>query len=228
MKALIRRACLVVGSPRPRGRSTSESLARELMKRLQTAGVDCDLFYASSASRAGAEQEALMKALSDSELLVLASPIYVNSLPSPVTALLEGIGERFPRDGHLHMAALLNCGFPEAMHCHLAFRVCKAFCRRTGILWLGALEVGGGGVVDGRPLSDVGDPVKGLARGLDETAQALARGEPIPQSAREAASQPLLQPWLYRVIGNIGWLMAGIKAGTITRLWARPFRPKTR
>jgi hypothetical protein len=213
---------VLVGSPRPKGTSSSESMARELLARWSEQGVPAELVRVAQVYRPGPTQDRFFARLAESPRLVLVSPIYVNSLPYPVMACLEALaGHAAPG---LELSAVFNCGFPEPLHCHLAVRMCDAFCREVGAQWLGSLEVGGGGVINGRPLSEVGRPVEGLRQGLREMADAVAEHRPVPETARAAASRALLEPRLYRWLGSLGWVVEAAKAGSLFRLGAQPYR----
>jgi len=107
-------ALLLVGSAK-RPRSTSESLGTYLVERLHERGfaVETILIYRALASEEC--RQTLLEAADRADLLVLASPLYVDSLPSLVIRTLELLAnhrqaERSPRKQRL--LAIVNCGFP--------------------------------------------------------------------------------------------------------------------
>jgi hypothetical protein len=73
----LRRATLLVGSPRPRGTSTSEALGRYLLGRLGRSGVAIDVLFLAAMRRVHVDTK-VAPAVSASDLVVLASPVYVD------------------------------------------------------------------------------------------------------------------------------------------------------
>ena len=110
----IQRAVVLAGSAKPAGASTSEALARYLCARLKDRGVTTTLISVSGPPQSRAEA-ALDAALVDADLFVLATPLYVDSLPYLVTRTLESLARSSsPRRSRCAFAAVINCGFPEA------------------------------------------------------------------------------------------------------------------
>jgi len=54
------------------------------------------------------------------------------------------------------IVAIANSGFPEAEHSQTALEVCRLFARQVGFDWAGGLAMGGGGMVSGQPLAELG------------------------------------------------------------------------
>ena len=62
--------------------------------------------------------EKLLAAVDNCDLLIVASPLYVDALPATVVKALDLIAES-DVSPPLGMAGILNCGFPEARHCEV-------------------------------------------------------------------------------------------------------------
>jgi len=93
------------------------------------------------------------------ELLVIASPIRIDALPALVTRTLEAIladRECVDEAPPLTVLLLLDCGFPESRHASVAATIGVLFARRVRARWAGALQVGAGAVIHGRPLAEAG------------------------------------------------------------------------
>jgi hypothetical protein len=70
----------------------------------------------------------------------LAYPLYVDSLPAPVTEALERIAVYRPVTGRANgqrLVAVANCGFPEAEHNRAPLSICQQFARQAGFDWAG-------------------------------------------------------------------------------------------
>jgi NAD(P)H-dependent FMN reductase len=91
---------LLVGSAKPAGTSTSEALGRYLFARLAERRVATTVLFVGRSPASHAERR-LVAALADANLFVLATPVYVDSLPYPVTRTLEYVSQSLPRGAHL-------------------------------------------------------------------------------------------------------------------------------
>ena len=132
------RALLLIGSPK-RGTSASGAFADAVSSRLDSRDIQTRTERITPAFSAPERMRALLDAIAESDLVVLAFPVYVDSLPAPVLALLEA-WHAAVADGSIaanlpaRLAVLTLCGFPEASHCDVAIEVCRLFAERPG-LW---------------------------------------------------------------------------------------------
>ena len=219
----IARAVLLVGSAKPAGTSTSEALGRYLCARLSERGVATTVLFVGRSSRANAEVK-LSAALAEADLFVLATPLYVDSLPYLVIRALEHLSRpSSPRRPQCSFAALINCGFPEVEQCRTALDITRAFARRTGLAWAGGLALSEGGAIDGRPLEELGGLGRHVRAALDCAAAALAEGRPVPSTASEQLARRLMPARVYTFIGNLGWRRRAARNRVGSTLDAKPF-----
>jgi hypothetical protein len=216
-------ALMLVGSPK-RGDSASASFAAAMAGRMEDRGL---VVHTERVPRdtSGDKLAPLMAAIIDADLVVLAFPVYVDSLPAPVVALLEAwreaaeagaLGDR-PR----RLAVLTQCGFPEVEHCLAAIDICEVFAGTVGAEWAGALAFGVGGTIEGRDLGK--SPLGGRMVDLDAAADALAAGTPIPDDVSERFARPLIPPRLYPLFGYFMWRGAARKRGCTEPLTLRRY-----
>lgn len=212
-----------VGSAKATGESTSEGLAQALLHHLQTRGWTTELLHARRTvhlRREGAP--ALVEAVSRADLLILASPVYVDCLPALVLSGLDRLanaGLRAPPA----ILPILQSGFPELSHSALGLDVIARFAESTGSLWAGHLAVGGGGAFEGADFTELNSKAGQQARALLQAAEALDRCRPVPDEAIERFGTPLLGPRMYRMAGQMGWLVQAWQHGTLGQLGDRPF-----
>jgi hypothetical protein len=119
--------------------------------------------------------------------------------------------------------AIVNCGFPEALHTQTCLAICRRFASETGLKWAGGLGLGGGEAVAGRALQQAGGLVRNVKRSLKLTSESLAEGGTVPQRAVELMAKPLIPSWLYRWIGHRRWKSAAKHHGVQDKLLDRPF-----
>ena len=219
-------AILLVGSPKGGG-STSEALGRYLLEGLEIRGVETGVAHVLRALRTDEAQRDLRHSVGTAGLLILATPLYADSLPSGVTRLLEILAAKHNgKDwlGGKRFVALINCGFPEANHCDTAVDICRCFAREAGMEWAGGLSLGGGEAIGGKSLSEAGGVARNARKALDMAAEALAVGLPVPEEAVSLMAAPVVSTWLYTLIGDIGWRLKARRHGTGSRLKDRPYR----
>ncbi len=220
----LRRMLLLVGSPKPT-RSTSEALGSYLLERLTHRGMQTETVHVHRALRSGDGIAGLLAATDRADLVVLAFPLYVDSLPAPVIKALELIARHRQQAGSPDgpwFLGISNSGFPEPAQNATALAICRQFAREAGLRWAGGLAVGGGGLVGGRPLTEAGRVVRPIIRALDLAAAALADGRPVPEAAHALLAKPVVAPWLYRLVGNLGFWREARKSGVTLR--SKPYK----
>jgi hypothetical protein len=220
-------ALLLIGSAKPAGTSSSEALGGYLMQRLNELGIDTTTMHVARALRTEKHTHQLLEAIDGSELLILAFPLYVDSLPFLLIQALERIAAHRsaqPDVRTVSLAAIANCGFPEAHHNHTALAICREFATQAGFTWSGGLAMGSGTPLGGRPLAEAGGMARYAIAALDLAAEALAAGEPVPDESMALMAQPMMSPRLYTFMGDVGWRIEALRNGVYRQLGERPLR----
>jgi multimeric flavodoxin WrbA len=228
--APIRRALLLVGSPRTH-KSTSHSLGGYLFERLGAQNVHTEMIFLHTVLRSQEKSSKMLEAVDAADLVLLAFPLYVDSLPAPAIEALERIAAHREAQGDgTHptprklFAAIANCGFPEARHNDAALAICATFARQAGFVWAGSLALGAGeGMVHGAPLNEMDGRAIPLKKALDLAADALAQGQAIPQAAQALWGKPFIPGWLYRLMGRYGWKQTAKRWGAERTLDRQPY-----
>ncbi len=218
-------ALLLIGSPRMKT-SASFTLGQYLLDRLAEHDVAGETHFVRKALRSDETTDELIDAVAQANVVILSTPLYVDSLPAPVTRLLEILAQRLEdleRPKQQQFVAICNSGFPEAEHNDIALAICEQFAQATGFTWAGELALGAGEAVKGRPLTENEGMARNVIAALDQTAEALARGEAVPDEAQSLMRQSLIPPWMYRTVGQLGWLMQSRKHGQFGKLRRRPW-----
>lgn len=217
-------ALILIGSPKGR-KSASFTLASKLAEGLREHGasVSEDMVHAGMRTEEGTGR--LLDAVDGSDLIVLAFPLYVDSLPAPLTQLLERVAERRARivaPGTPRLAAVVQCGFPEAHQCDTAVGICRLFAERTGMRWAGALAMGMGGSIGG-DIRELPGGGRNILEALNMTAESLAKGCDVPPEATTLFAKPLMPLWVYTLFGNMGWRVQMRKNKARSPLAYRPY-----
>jgi hypothetical protein len=220
-------ALLLVGSAK-KPHSTSESLGSYLMARLADRGFETESLSVHRSHRSRDRLETLLDSVDRCDLLVLAFPLYIDSLPALLTRTLELIASRRggrDQDSPQRLVAIVNNGFPEAEQNEVALRICRRFASETGFEWAGGLALGGGEAINGRSLTEAKGMARNVIASLDLAADALAAGEPVPERAVRLMAKPLIWSRIYTWIGTRGWKRRAAKHGVADRLRDRPYQP---
>jgi NAD(P)H-dependent FMN reductase len=221
-------ALLLVGSAKPAGESTSEALGAYLLQRLAERNLATETRYVSRAMRTPGRTQELLQAVDRADLIILAFPLYVDSLPYLVVQALERLAahrQAQPIPSPASFTAIANCGFPEPQHNQTALAVCEQFAASAGFTWAGGLALGAGGAISGRPLVELGGRTHNVRAALDLVASALATGNLAPKEALAMLAQPIVPTPAYLLVGDYGWLMQARRNRALLRLAARPFKP---
>ncbi len=217
-----RRALLLVGSPRGQ-ESVSAAIAAHLGGLLTERGLAVEVETITRHLRADPELHQLRVVLRTADVVALATPLYVDSLPAPVTRAFEILGEGDGVGPRPRFLAIVNSGFPEAVHNDTALAICRLFAVQARLDWIGGLAVGGGGMLAGRPLAELGPRARAVTRAFAESANAIAEGRVLPESALRLARQLTIPNWLYRFMADRGFVREAKKRGTSARLADRPY-----
>jgi hypothetical protein len=217
-------ALLLVGSPKGPN-SSSNSLGSYLLEKLQTKGLTTKTIYLSQNLASDQKHAALLEQVDQSDLIILAFPLYIDSLHSHVIKTLELIADHRKASGEpakKTFMAIINSGFPEATQNQTALNICRLFARDVGFDWAGGLAMGGGGMIGGLPLSELGGRIRNQTRALELAADALANGEPVPAEAAGLMSKLGIPHSLYVWMGNRGWKQQAKKHIPIDSMYRQP------
>ena len=226
-----RKALLLIGSPKG-PRSTSRVLGAALMRRLEAGGMETAEMTAAAALQSTENQHRMHKAVDAAELVVVSFPLYVDGLPAPLVQVLELVADR--RRGRLpaspvagpgvqRVAAVVQCGFPEARQNETAIAIVRQFAKEAGFEWAGGLAMGMGGAVAGKPLDKAGGMVRNVVKALDLAAEALLEGRDIPEAAAALMGKRLMPAWLYTFVGNRGMKRSARRHGVLGQVYAKPY-----
>ena len=191
--------------------------------------IQTETIYLHTVLRSPAKLQALLDAVEAADLVMLAFPLYVDTLPAPVIEALARIAaHRQGRDpSHRQLfTAIANCGFPEAFQTATALAICEIFAQQAGFEWAGALALGGGEMIDGAALVEGGGKTIRMRQSLKLAAEALALGGAIPQAARVGLAKPIIPHWMYWLTGWLRWNRWAKRYGALKLLKRQPYLAK--
>jgi len=216
---------LLVGSQKIK-QSTSASLGAYLLKLLEAKGFGTNTMIVHQWLRSGEGLEKLIAGVNGADMVVLAFPLYIDSLPSGVIRMMELIAEdrrgKDIREGQ-RFVAIANSGFPEAHHNDIALAICRRFASESGFRWAGGLALGGGEAIGGEEIDKAGGRARFARKALVLAAEALAEDRDIPEEAIKLMARPFVPSRIYTLIGSMGWKRRARENKAIERIHAKPY-----
>jgi multimeric flavodoxin WrbA len=216
---------LLVGSAKE-NTSTSEAIGAYLLEKLRTAGFATKTLFIHKLLQSDKGRRRLLEATTQADIIVIACPLYVDSVPYVVTRAMELIAkDRRPKRDlpEQRLLGIVNCGFPEAHQNDAALAMLRQFSCEAGFQWAGGLALGAGEAINGRSLLKVKGMARNVIKSLDLIADALAAGTPVPRKALNKKARLFIPNWLYVWFGNMGWRRQARKHGVYRKLYDRPY-----
>ncbi len=224
-----RNVLLLIGSPRIE-RSNSHAIGKFLVDKLEEKGLVSEEAFATRSVNTREGTEKLLKSVDNADIIVLATPLYVDSFPSPTIKALELIHEHrkasFPTKSQMFVA-IINSGFPEKEQMNIALKIIRNFAQASNFKWGGGIRVGWGMALNSEPLNEKKGMTRKLTRGLSLASNDLSTGQPISEEAEDLASTlfvPLfLAKTMTRLFGNRDWNKLAKENNANAKMYDRPY-----
>jgi hypothetical protein len=220
------RILYINGSPRGEKGSNSAQILKDLGVYLKDEGVTGEEVSILTLPRIYPEEpESQFQILNNSDIWIIALPLYVDALPGHLCRWLKGFEEyRKIRENkrNIRVYAIVNCGFPEAIQTENALKTLEIFCLKSGLSWGFGIGLGMGEAY--RQMASI--PLRFWGkRELLNSFKALSSDLSTPESPSHGNLFAAVKfpHRLYRIMGAFGWKSQirkhGLKAGD---LFAQP------
>lgn len=87
----------------------------------------------------------LLQLIHEADDVILASPLYVDTLPAYVIEFLDYLSDNFKPTKQVNLYGVVNCGFIEAYYNLPGLNIFENFANETGFTWRFGLGFGAGG-----------------------------------------------------------------------------------
>jgi hypothetical protein len=156
---------LFCGSPRKKG--TSYSFARTIGKLAVDRGCQTEIHFICDYF-SGVKNPAELKTLvAGCGIIGLAAPLYVDTWPAPVIWWMEKLAaEMKPELRDKRFFALAQNGFPDITLFQPMMETSRLFAEAVGLKYLGGLGYGGGAIIDGTLLENLGKKGEKITSGF--------------------------------------------------------------
>lgn len=132
---------IINGSPEP-GHSTSGYIIDLIVPRISEGNI-LEIYNISR----GNLQEGQFVKIQNCDVLVLAFPLYVDSIPSHMLRFMAELEERGFASKNTMVYCIINNGFFEGKQNRIATMQVKNWCKRTGLVWGQAIGAGAGEMI---------------------------------------------------------------------------------
>lgn len=231
------RALLIVGSPKTGQASTSSILGGYLLERIRHSGCETETLKLTARLTREKGRTELLASVNRADLVILAFPLYFDTLPFLMTLAIELISadQASTRNAsRQRLFVLCNNGFPEPDQNRPALAVCRQFAAKKGMVWAGSFALGAGEfLINGRSFGERNWIVRSLLmrvkRGLNLAADALADGRTVPVASAMIAKRIWFMPpkalqWIYLNFGAFYWRRRAAENGIGKEsMLARPY-----
>ncbi|MCG3215974.1 MAG: NAD(P)H-dependent oxidoreductase [Candidatus Heimdallarchaeota archaeon] len=237
---------LLMCSPRKK-QSASYSLGSYVTSLLEEKGITAKIFQIYNTLRDSDKIDEMVKAIDASDILVLSSPLYVDSAPFMTIKLMNLIAKE-KQEGKIRkkerlILAISNAGYLEYFHNNIAIRIYEQFAKENEFTWAGGLPIGAAGMYTSMSISDFLKQFEGLpeedprheyfckpARILDfvikTSVDYLSKGEIVPRDELQKLEFISMPLQAYADGGNKNWIGWAEQLGTKDKLRDKPYEVK--
>jgi hypothetical protein len=208
--------------------STSEAIVDYLQKKFSSHDIKVDTFKVCEVYQDENRFNDLLKNISQNDLLLICSPVYIDALSYPLLSTLEQIHSYKDKNKFYKkkLMAIIHSGFPERIHREPAIEICHNFAQIIGFDWKGAIDFGVSSIIEGKDLNESGITTKWIRQILDEVVEDLSNEEKSSsRTIRKSLNLPIPIPipikWLPPIL-NFG-VRRKIKKEKIKDVFARPY-----
>jgi NAD(P)H-dependent FMN reductase len=224
-----RNALLLIGSPRCE-RSNSHVIGKFLVDKLEEKGLVSEEVFVVRVLNTREGNERLLRSVDNSDIIILATPLYVDSFPSLTIKALELIYEHrkaVPPTKSQLLVAIMNSGFPEKEHMDIALRIIRNFAQASNFRWGGGIRVGWGMALNTEPLDEKKGMTRKLTSGLSLASVDLSKGQSISKEAEDLASTPFVPLFLAKIMTHLftsqGWDKQARDNNAEAKMYDRPY-----
>ncbi len=134
------------------------------------------------------EPDELLLAMQHAVTIVISGPCYINTYPARLIELLEAASLAGGFSGQ-KLYGIINGGMPY-IHTHRHGLTClQLFAEQNQLMWQGGFVLGGGAILDGKPLEHHMNRKK-IVPAFDQFIRHIAEGRSSPDSLYEQAQSP--------------------------------------
>ncbi len=135
------------GSPRGEKSTTKLLMEQFLNGFMGTDSNSHDVFYLNKVN----DSDKFVEAFKEAENIIVAFPLYHDSMPAMVKSFIESLEPFCGREGNANIGFMVQSGFPEAVHSRYVEKYLEKLAKRLGCRYLGTMIKGNSNRIDEQP-----------------------------------------------------------------------------
>lgn len=177
---------LILLNGSPRKNKTSYSFARTIKRLAEDKGCNVEIIHVIDYFNSIESLDKLKEIISKSDIIGFIAPLYVDTLPYNNIWLFERLYEELENQQQKKdFFAIGQCGFPDITCCKQLIECCRFFAEAVGMNWLGGLSYGGGSIINGELLENLGKKGEKITHGFELALDNIIDGKKIPSESQE-------------------------------------------
>lgn len=191
-----KRLLLLNGSPRKKG--TSYSFSRTIKLLAEDKGSTAEIMHVIDYFDGKEDFNHLKGLIEQNDIIAIISPLYADTLPYPDIWFMEKLARDYSHElKGKDFFAIGQCGFPDITRIEPLLESSRYFALETGMNWLGGLAYGGGAMLDGALLEDLGKNGEKLISGFKLALDSILKGKEISPEVQKLITMkiPRLLNW---------------------------------
>ena len=237
---------LLMCSPRAE-QSASYSLGTYIASLLEEKGFSSKIFQIYKTLRNTNKIDEMIKAIDESDILLLSSPLYIDSAPCMTIKLMNIITQKTQEEKiskkERFLFAISNAGYLEYYHNNIALKIYEQFANKNEFTWAGGLPIGGAGMYasttishflkqfDALPEEDprheyFAKPARILDAVIKTSVDYMSKGKTVPKKELQKLEFIPMPLQAYAEGGNKNWMKWAEQLGTKDKLRDKPYEVK--
>lgn len=232
----------------PRGEeSASYSLGSYVTSLLEEKGININEYHIYKTLRNQTKIDEMIKSVNDSDIIVLSSPLYIDSAPTNTIKIMNIITravqeEKIGKKKRLLLA--ISCaGYLEYYHNNIVLQIYEQFAKTNGFTWAGGLPIGAAGTYAMNTITSFLDqlaqlpendpryeiyvkPTRILDSVIKSAVEYLSQGKVVPKDELQKLEFVAMPLESYVEGGNKNWINWAEKIGTVEKLRDKPYEIK--
>lgn len=185
---------LLNGSPKP-GQSTSGAMSDFMAGHFEKNNQEPKQVKICAYLKSDEKVRTLVEYIKTADIVILFTPLYVDSVPYHVIKFMEIIREQLEEhhtNANKKFAVFCQSGMERTKN-RVALEICKCFAGTAGFDFAGGFALGFAGILNGLPLPNLNRLTGNIQKALSITADCLSQGNPIPgETVNKLLAKPLL------------------------------------